>query len=291
MANFIIGAEGIKVEDNNSSSSLVILPAANEDVTLTAPTTSGTIARNEDLINKADLVGNKVPSSQLPAYVDEILEGEYIDTTTFNDLSSVPYTPSSDKIYFDNIGATGLLYRWSGSEYVVISQSLAIGETSSTAYRGDRGKTAYEHTFLTNNPHSVTKAQVGLGDVDNTPDMGKPISNATQNALDTKLDKLATFLSVSSNRTLLNTDVYKTLVVDNSVDVTITIPPDVFTEGQWINFIVKGLGKIVFSPGIGVTILSADNALETRARYSAVTLLKDSVSNTFYLYGDLTVSV
>jgi len=36
---------------------------------------------------------------------------------------------------------------------------LALGETSSTAYRGDRGKTAYDHTSLTNNPHSVTAAQ------------------------------------------------------------------------------------------------------------------------------------
>lgn len=42
------------------------------------------------------------------------------------------------------------------------------------------------HTAATNNPHSVTKAQVGLGNVDNTSDANKPVSSATQSALDGK---------------------------------------------------------------------------------------------------------
>lgn len=67
---------------------------------------------------------------------------------------------------------------------------LSLGETATTAYRGDRGKTAYEHTSSTNNPHGVTKAQVGLGNVDNTSDQNKPVSIATQEALDEKQDKL-----------------------------------------------------------------------------------------------------
>jgi hypothetical protein len=45
------------------------------------------------------------------------------------------------------------------------------------------------HIADTNNPHSVTKAQVGLGNVDNTSDLDKPISTATQTALDSKADK------------------------------------------------------------------------------------------------------
>jgi hypothetical protein len=48
---------------------------------------------------------------------------------------------------------------------------LELGETSSTAYRGDRGKIAYDHSQLTSgNPHNVTKSDVGLGSVDNTSD-------------------------------------------------------------------------------------------------------------------------
>ena len=68
---------------------------------------------------------------------------------------------------------------------------LTLGETSTTAYRGDRGKTAYDHSQdVTTNPHNVTKSQVGLGSVDNTSDANKPISNDTQSALNNKVDKV-----------------------------------------------------------------------------------------------------
>lgn len=47
-------------------------------------------------------------------------------------------------------------------------------------------KTALTHVARTDNPHNTTKAQVGLGNVDNTSDISKPISTATQTALDGK---------------------------------------------------------------------------------------------------------
>ena len=100
----------------------------------------------------------KVPSSQLPSFVDDVLE--------YDKQSSFPTTGETGKIYIAQ--DTNKTYRWSGSAYVEISASLALGETSSTAYRGDRGKTAYEHSQLTSgNPHNVTKSDVGLGNVGN----------------------------------------------------------------------------------------------------------------------------
>lgn len=72
------------------------------------------------------------------------------------------------------------------------ADDLTIGETISTAYRGDRGKTAYDHSqIVTSNPHVVTKSEVGLGNVDNTSDLNKPVSTATQTALNLKVDKVA----------------------------------------------------------------------------------------------------
>ena len=116
-------------------------------------------------------------TSQLPSYVDDVLE--------YNTYSDFPQEGESGKIYVDL--STNKTYRWGGSSYVEISPSLALGETSSTAYRGDRGKAAYDHSQLTTgNPHNVTKTDVGLGNVDNTSDLNKPISTATQTALDTK---------------------------------------------------------------------------------------------------------
>lgn len=71
-----------------------------------------------------------VPSSQLPSYVDDVLE--------YNSINNFPRPGESGKIYVDT--TTDLTYRWSGSTYVEISKSLALGETSSTAYAGDKGK-------------------------------------------------------------------------------------------------------------------------------------------------------
>ena len=138
------------------------------------------LSNKPDLSLKADLVGGKIPSSQLPSYVDDVLE--------FANLASFPATGESGKIYIAL--DTNLTYRWEGSSYVVMSSSLALGETSSTAYRGDRGKIAYDHSQTTGNPHGTTKTDMGLGNVDNTSDLNKPISTATQNALNNKQDKL-----------------------------------------------------------------------------------------------------
>jgi len=116
----------------------------------------------------------KVPSSQLPSFVDDVIEVDSYD--------NLPTTGEAGKIYVTK--DTNLTYRWSGSRYIEISASLALGETSSTAYAGDKGKATTDkvnaHTVDYNNPHKVTKEQVGLGNVDNTADLDKPISNATQ---------------------------------------------------------------------------------------------------------------
>lgn len=77
--------------------------------------------------------GGKVPSSMLPSYVDDVLE--------YSSVSDFPVTGESGKIYVDT--STNRSYRWGGSSYVVIASDLALGETSQTAYRGDRGAEAY----------------------------------------------------------------------------------------------------------------------------------------------------
>lgn len=84
----------------------------------------------------AELDANgKVLTSQLPSFVDDVIEAE--------NFTVLPTEGETGKIYvtLDN----NKTYRWSGSAYVEISASLALGETDSTAYRGDRGKVAYDH--------------------------------------------------------------------------------------------------------------------------------------------------
>lgn len=72
----------------------------------------------------------KVPAAQLPSYVDDVLE--------FSTKDQFPQIGETGKIYVSK--DTNLTYRWTGTQYLEISQSLALGETSSTAYPGDKGK-------------------------------------------------------------------------------------------------------------------------------------------------------
>ena len=104
---------------------------------------------------------NIILPQHLPSYVDDVLEGTYVNSTTFNNdsVTPSPYTPESGKIYIDK--PTGKQYRWTGSIYSQLNGGLVLGETAQTAYRGDRGKQAYEHISKTDNPHNVTAAQVG----------------------------------------------------------------------------------------------------------------------------------
>lgn len=77
-----------------------------------------------------------IPAAQLPSYVDDVIE--------VADFDHMPSTGEANKIYVTL--DTNLTYRWTGSAFIEISKSLALGETSSTAYAGDKGALAYAHS-------------------------------------------------------------------------------------------------------------------------------------------------
>ena len=182
----------------------------------------GSAPQHVKVHNVATLDSNgKVPQSQLPSYVDDVIEGYLYyklltsqpaswDPTKYFKLVGGKYvrgtageawaadtwyeqgfysdsahttkiTPEAGKIYVDIPSNKTYRYGGSSSGYIEISESLALGETSSTAYRGDRGKIAYDHSQLTSgNPHHVTKSDVGLGNADNTADADKNVLSATK---------------------------------------------------------------------------------------------------------------
>ena len=154
----------------------------------------------------------RIPSTQLPSYVDDVLSGYYYNGKFYKDSSHTELFEDEDsKIYVDK--DTNKTYRWDGNSYIEISQGVVLGETEYTAYRGDRGKLLYDvvdpvkiqsdlastvydqlvafndHAQDFHNPHRVDKADLNLNNVDNTSDLDKPISTATQTALNNKLDK------------------------------------------------------------------------------------------------------
>ena len=100
----------------------------------------------------------KVPSAQLPSYVDDVLEGYAADDLSafYKDAEKKSaYTPETGKIYVDlNNNKT---YRYTGSKYTVISETIALGETSSTAFDGARGKKAYDHSQSAHAPSNAER--------------------------------------------------------------------------------------------------------------------------------------
>jgi hypothetical protein len=155
------------------------------------------------------------------------------DLTVFDNISehasagAFPSTGEADKFYLAQ--DTGILYRWAGSGYTIISAELAIGETASTAYRGDRGKASFEHISVANNPHGVSKSQVGLGSVPNTDFTGEVSANTS---------KLAT--------------------IENNADVTNTAR--VTAAGALMDSEVNNLEQVkTFNSGDYATALGADD--------------------------------
>jgi len=111
----------------------------------------------------------KVPSTQLPSYVDDVLE--------FTNKAAFPATGETGKIYVAL--DTNLTYRWSGSTYVEISVSLTLGETASTAYAGNKGKDladrlAVAESVVSNHTTNISQVYERIADVeDGTTPAGK----------------------------------------------------------------------------------------------------------------------
>ena len=105
----------------------------------------------------ASRISGTIAAANLPSYVDDVLE--------YASLSKFPTTGESGKIY--TALDTNKIYRWSGSAYVVISETIALGTTHSTAGYGDESRAAYNHSTSTGNPHKTTKTDLGLGNVEN----------------------------------------------------------------------------------------------------------------------------
>lgn len=149
----------------------------------------------------------KVPSSQLPSYVDDIVDvyATYEKSTTgvlsnivlYSDAGKTKLvTGEAGKIY-QNVeeGEPGYQFRWTGSVFSQTgASSLIIGEVAGTAFDGARGKTVesslQSHKNDKNNPHEVTKTQIGLGNVDNTSDANKPVSTAQAAAIAAAVEAL-----------------------------------------------------------------------------------------------------
>ena len=196
----------------------------------------------------------KVPSTQLPSYVDDVLE--------YTAKSNFPSTGEAGKIYVDT--STNLAYRWGGSTYTEISPSIALGTTSSTAFRGDYGNTAYTHAtakgsaftsglykIATNAQGHVTAATaVAKSDITS---LGIPAQDTTYSAATTST---AGLMSTADKSKLdgIETGANKT-TVDSTLSSTSTNP----VQNKVVNTAISALNTLVGDTSVATQITSAIN--------------------------------
>lgn len=177
---------------------------------------------------KADLVSGLVPASQLPSFVDDVLE--YASFTAF------PVTGEPGKLYVSL--ATGRVYRWAGSAYIEIISSPgstdAVPEGSVNLYhttaRAAAAAPVQSVAGRTGNV-TLTKGDVGLGNVDNTSDADKPVSTATATALGGKAGTGAigsSGLTMAAGRVLIGPE------TGTGAPREATLAPDLIIDGTAI---------------------------------------------------------
>jgi hypothetical protein len=191
--------------------------------------------------------------------------------------------------------------------YVTDAQATVIGNTSGTntgdnatnsqysglaaskqdtLVSGTNIKTLEGQSLLGSGNIDLAKGDVGLGNVDNTSDANKPVSTATQTALDTKTNKLITTNRQTASYTLVAGDADKLVEMNVGSANNLTVPASVFSAGTQILLAQYGAGQTTIVAGSGVTIRSNGAKLKLNAQYSGATLVFLSGSEA-YLFGDI----
>lgn len=128
----------------------------------------------------AELDGNgKVPASQLPSYVDDVMDayatytvsptGVLQDIKLYKDANhNTPIVGERDKIYVNvTPGEVSYQFRWSGSQFIHIdSNAIIIGDITGTAYDGGKGK-AMENVVNSMPDNLLSTFQLDQTDVNN----------------------------------------------------------------------------------------------------------------------------
>ena len=115
---------------------------------------------------------------------------------TKQDTNGIKPLLDTGEFGYDNYlagGDSGRVYVGTGTENIPVAKKVEVDAVE--------GK-ADTHIARVDNPHVVTKTQVGLGNVDNTSDINKPISVATQDALDLKADQATTYTKLEMDAVL-----------------------------------------------------------------------------------------
>jgi hypothetical protein len=231
----------------------------------------------------ADATTADIASSTDKRYVTDaqlVVVGNTSGTNTGDNATNSQYSGLAASKQDTLVSATNI--KTINSTTVLGAGNIAVeptitATTSADYYRGDK-------TFAT-----LNKTAVGLGNVDNTTDANKPVSTATQTALDAKTNKLIVTNRQTASYTLVLGDADKLVEVNNASANNLTVPLNssvAFATGTQILLAQYGAGQTTIVATSGVTIRSNGAKLKLNAQYSGATLIKID-TNEWYLFGDI----
>jgi hypothetical protein len=183
-----------------------------------------------------------------------------------------------------------------------ITDAVTLGTHSNTAFRGDHGLLAYNHSQVSDgtNPHATTFANIvskpttisgyGITDaVTNTRTING--FNLQSNIILTNDHIDIVSETITSSVTLNINNKNRILKVNSSSAITLTIPSNAsvpFPINTEVAIIREGSGTVSIAPGSGVTLLSTDSKRKIKGQYSSAALLK-TASDTWLLIGSIEV--
>ena len=208
------------------------------------------------------------------------------DATTADIASSTDkrYVTDAQLVVVGNTSGTNTGDNATNSQYSGLATSK-----QDTLVSGTNIKTIEGQSLLGSGNIDLAKGDVGLGNVDNTSDANKPVSTATQTALDAKTNKLVTTNRQTASYTLVLSDADKLVEINNASANNLTVPLNssvAFSTGTQILLAQYGAGQTTIVATSGVTIRSNGAKLKLNAQYSGATLIKIA-ENDWYLFGDI----
>lgn len=225
----------------------------------------------------------KIPASQLPSYVDDVVEGYLYNAQFYQDKNhTIVMTPQSGKIYVDLL--TSKEYRWSGTQYSIISESLALGETAETAYAGNKGKQNADNIAdIMNGTTAVPKATNSILNNDGSYGGFTKDANSVLKIVNNIIPQKE-LLYTNSSGADTNTEINLTLNAGDIIEIEYSIGKygSNFNEGlhRFIKFKISEATTTSHSITIPDVTISGNNAENYSYKYGNLSISITDLSNT-----------
>ena len=210
-----------------------------------------------------------------------VTAGADATTADIADSTNRRYITDAQLVVVGNTSGTNTGDNATNSQYSGLAASK-----QDTLVSGTNIKTIEGQSLLGSGNIDLAKGDVGLGNVDNTSDANKPVSTATQTALDAKTNKLVVTNRQTASYTLVLSDADKLVEMNVGSANNLTVPASTFSAGTQILLAQYGAGQTTIVAGSGMTIRSNGAKLKLNAQYSGATLVFISGTEA-YLFGDI----